>query len=68
MDEREGTGGRKTFVRPWRHPKRAVVGASAIGRGKEDATFILKEEYSRLGTDEMFGGKLFCTRPGMSLL
>ena len=45
--------------RLWDHgnsPKRAVVGASAIGRGKEDATFILKEEYSGLGTDEMLVG------------
>ena len=44
--------------RLWDHgnsPKRAVAGASAIGRGKEDATFILKE-YSGLGTDEMLVG------------
>lgn len=49
--------------RPWRRgkqvwghgnsPKRVVVGASATGRGKEDATFILKDKYSRLGTNEM---------------
>lgn len=33
-----------------------MVGASAIGRGKEDATFILKDKYSRLGTNEMLMG------------
>lgn len=33
-----------------------MVGASATGRGKEDATFILKDKYSRLGTNEMLVG------------
>lgn len=56
MDEREGTGGEENSYETMAAVQTEPYGAPATGRGKEDATFILKEECSRLGTNEMLVG------------
>lgn len=68
MDEREGTGGEENSCETMAAVQTEPCGAPATGRGKEDATFILKEECSRLGTKEMLVGNCSVLDPRMCLL